>query len=416
MFLQAAVGFVLAMFLREWYLEDLKKISEAQAAEQLQLQQELQEQQQQQEDEQQKNIENNAENIETNNNEQQELNDPKNTAETQEQKNINDSQEKIPETENTVQTENNAETQSNENKINVTENDELNQTDENNEIKNEINVFENANNPSDYQVDEIIDNILSETGTDIPQDIIEQIDSLTPTQDILNTQLTPQEQEQPNQNTPPNNFDNNDNDNVNNQSQNKYDDIAATLDKSETDFDNAINKTENITIDINDLPANDTTDTTQDISQTAIEVLGENFDFDALLADAKVIDAAKENKNITKQDNKHTEQLEQSKSEFESEFEPEPIEQSETSELVKQSIPLTSNNLIADIKEVNSLAGFFTTETLQSQTPEKTGRQTQEVTQLFTSDMIQKNDAIATDNKLSFTELPPPIYIRKNKK
>lgn len=448
MIVQAAVGFALAMFLRDWYLEDIKKLRELHAAEK---------------QESQDNTENNTENEnengtengtehennmpETNNNEiSDNAKDNKNNLE-----NNNENQSDInPETADTqnLTNENNIEndldstkTQSQtiaelqqigDKEINVTENKNEaednyeNQIDLNGEIdKQDMNVIEideyNKSNQSDYKVDEIIENMLSESASNLSTDIIEQISNLPEMSEMSeisdtnpDTQIDSQQFDftDSNYSTLQNNF-NTDNETGENLSQGETaaeipeDYVPESADNVQTvSFDSDI-ETENNTIDLTDITDEYLDSNMKDISQTAIEVLGENFDFDSLLAEAKVVDITEaENKNDgTKLESDQTIALDL-KSEIESE-----IEFGSTIQKSENVRDIETNNLIDTV-----ISTFDISVPIPQELENFSSNCAQESMPIFPIGMIQKEDAIVSGNKQTFAEFTPPIYVRKKKK
>lgn len=385
MLVQAAVGAALAMFLREWHLEDLQKIRKLQAEEQLAEQNKDNEDNNDDESEStiaSQETENNPtiNNNETNNQTTNKIEPENNTTQlepteiqlptnelTAAENKINDKIEIEPQTEESPVAENN----SADNEIPPAENYDFN-TD--NEEQNNT-PTENKNNPSDYKVDEIIKNMLSDNA--------EQIDDLaaspeTPTS-IFDlpfdpTQFDPQAFDFNN-----NNDNNTTQENIINQIKNDYENETNPIDDFATEFNDAtIESDKNNQIDFanspNEYKNSNATTSTQNISQTAVEILGENFDFNSLLAASKVVDNSEPQTN------------------------PQPTQQEPTNNTPDYNF----TNVIESVAISPPSTEFF-------------AQQSHESTPTFAPDMIQKNDTQTNDTSLNFTESPPPIYIRKKK-
>jgi hypothetical protein len=417
MLVQAAVGAALAMFLREWYLEDLNKRRKLQAAEQQAAQNEEDEERKKEtENENNKKTETPDSTPKTENETTQPQNTQQNEAPQQPGKNntaeINSEPPpaEIPQLQTItdpapvsipaeIEIDDNIEADPVPVDVQVADNEfagnEIVETDNGNEnkIEQNDNMTENKEDQPEYKVDEIISNMLSDTISDVPSDFAEQIDYLAasenptsifdlpfdPTQfdpqlDPLfdQTQTTTHEQQNP-LGLPPNQNQNNTN------PENNYKNENNTVDNFEAEFDEAANASdENNKIDFVNLPNeyenSNATATPQNISQTAAEILGENFDFNSLLAVAKVVDNSEtEPPTITPPESNNN-----------------PNEQNLT-------------NILESIVPPQQTADFFAGEFT-------------ETTSAFAPDLIQKNDVHAEDNSLNFTEFPPPVYKRKNKK
>jgi hypothetical protein len=349
MLVQAAVGAALAMFLREWHLEDVKKLQELRTAEaaaaELAAQQEKNDSESESESETESESENESEidldnqdidnsdaNLQDDN-----IDEPENKIETPDD-NFNNTVE--PESQQII-----------ENEITVKEDkdNETNIIDQNNEPEQEINIPETAaeNILPDFQVDDIIDNILSESTSDMPSDIVDQIIDLAASSELP---AFPEAE-----------FD------------------------GEVEVERVENDTTNITLSPDEY--NNDTNNPQNISQAAVEILGENFDFDSLLAESKIID-------ITEIENNQN---------------------TETNLDLVEDKPKQSNYTVTESID-NIPTNTFECDTIQLQETEYFTCESQEAITTFTPDLIQNNNAIITDHNQSFTEFLPPIYKRKNKK
>jgi hypothetical protein len=370
MLVNAAIGFVLAMFLREWHLEDLRKKRELQAAELKALQEENEKISNAENDDEDDSeiLEEETNKTQTNDNNFDDSK-PKSEPVTESQP---DNEIIVTENNNTNNIENFTdenfanENFTDENSINenFTENFTDPETDPNTETSDFASELLNVepeisfeNNPSDYVVDEIIDNMLSESESDIPTDHGIQ---------NFNVQLE-------------------------NVTKSKYENESNPETEPVVDLESALLGADNEsvasnTIDFSVLPDeyNYTAENQQNISQTAVDVLGENFDFNSLLAESKVTDFASAETKISQVADK-----------------PKPVENVEPIEgieLVEGIEPVESIEPVSDV-----LIGVFECGTINLQDAENFGYQSQETISHFTPNQ-------------SFTESTPPIYKRKNKK
>jgi hypothetical protein len=334
MLVQTAVGAALAMFLREWHLEDMKKMQELRAAEAAAAAEQDEKNETEFESGIESGIEIDNQDIDNSNTDSQDNNNIENIENNVELPDDNFN--------NTVE----SESQVIEDEIIATEDNETNLTDQNDEPEQEINIPETAppNIPTDFQVDEIIDNMLSESTSDMASDIIEQIVDLAASSEL------------------------------------------PDFPEAEIEIDGVEGDTTNITLSPDEY--NNDTNNPQNISQTVVEILGENFDFDSLLAESKVIDITETENNQNAETN------------FES-VEDKPKQFNYTVAESIDNIPANSFECI--ITELPMQIESFTCES-------------QEIITTFTPDLIQKNNTTITEHNQSFTEFPPPIYKRKKKK
>jgi hypothetical protein len=384
MLVHAAVGAALAMFLREWHLEDLKKLRAQQAAE-------ISEAQNQTESEE------NAENIDNtdietsedrnelsgkieneNENENENIIDPESEPQQHNESNLTETESQI--TNNQFSGDN----------IIVTENKETelaaSQDNVNVELEREASEVDDKINLPDFQVDEIIGNMLSESATDIPTDIIDlaappEVNDWNDSHDGHDWHDSPDLSETE--------FESDENNTGNN-----VESIADSIAENNAEG-NAGNNTTDIQLQIDEYDNN--TNNPHNISQTAIEILGENFDFNSLLAESKVIDL-----DIAKTENiAQTETDNNSATDFES---------------IADKSEHLNNTVAAESVDNIFVGGVFECDTIQLRDAEFFTCQSQETITTFAPNLIQKTDAVATEYQQSFTESTPPIYKRKKKK